>query len=184
MNLKSSIESVLFIQGEPITVQRIAKIVEEAKGKVLKELEELKKEYAERGIILIKNGEEWQLATNPQNKEVVDRLVTSDLPEELTKSALEILSIVAYKGPISRAKIEYIRGVNSSFVLRNLLIRGLVTREENPKDKRSYLYSTSNDFLKYFGLTQPADLPRYEEFQKKKLATESDLEGNPQEQQL
>lgn len=176
MNLKSAIESVLFLQGEPISQGRLAKIVGAPKKEVEKALEELAEEYSERGMVLVQNGEEWQLATNPQNKAVAEKFLASDLREGLTKSALEVLAIVAYKGPITHASIEYIRGVNSSFVLRNLLIRGLVTREENPKDRRSYLYRISSDFLKHLGITRLKDLPHYDEFHKKEIGV---LEEKP-----
>lgn len=152
-----------------MAVTRLAKVVGAPKKDVEKALNELVEEYRERGIVLIQNEDEWQLVTNPKNKEVVDRLLTNDLPEDITKSALEILAIVAYKGPVSRAAIEYIRGVNSSFILRNLLIRGLVTREENPKDRRSYIYRVSTDLLKHLGLAKLSDFPRYEEFKKKEI---------------
>lgn len=173
MNLKSAIESVLFLQGEPMAVSRIAKIVGAPKKEIEKALEELARDYRERGIILIQNNDEWQLATNPENKGIIEKLKTSDLRDNLTKSALEVLSIIAYKGPISRAGMEYIRGVDSSFVLRNLLIRGLVSREENPKDRRSFLYRVSTDFLKHLGLPGLKALPRYEEFHLKEI-TEAD----------
>ena len=82
---------------------------------------------------------------------------------------MEALAIVAYKGPISRANIEYIRGVDSTFTLRNLLMRGLVEREENPKDRRSYLYRVSANFLKYIGISGMRDLPQYDEFREKEI---------------
>lgn len=169
MNLKSVIESILFIQGEPLEVSRLAKISGAAESEVRSALGELRSEYRERGIQLIANGGEWQLVTNPEHKAIVEKFITSDLSEELSRAAIEVLTIVAYKGPLSRMRIEYIRGVNSAFTLRNLLIRGLVTREENPDDRRSYLYRISTDFLKYLGLTRLEDLPSYEEFRRKEV---------------
>lgn len=172
MDLKSAIESILFIHGEPIKIARLVKIVGAPKKDVESALAQLVEEYRDRGMRLIQNNDEWQLATNPKNKEAVAKFLSSDLPEELTRAALEILAIIAYKGPISRANIEYIRGVDSSFVLRNILIRGLVARDENPKDRRSFLYRISGDFLKYAGLTKLSDLPRYEELHAKETNEE------------
>lgn len=169
MNIKSAIESILFLQGEPMAVSRIAKIAGAPKKEVERALRELAEEYRERGIVLVENGEEWQFATNPRNKEVVEKMMTSDLREDLTKAALEILAVVAYKGPISRASIDYIRGVDSAFSLRSLLLRGLVTREENPKDRRSYLYRVSTDLLRHLGLFKLSDFPHYEELSKKEI---------------
>ncbi|MEK7503143.1 MAG: SMC-Scp complex subunit ScpB, partial [Patescibacteria group bacterium] len=71
------------------------------------------------------------------------------------------------KGPVKRSEVEYIRGVNSSFMLRNLLIRGLIERVRDPKDSRSYVYRVSRDFLKFLGITSISDLPEYGSFAKK-----------------
>ncbi|MBI4132282.1 MAG: SMC-Scp complex subunit ScpB [Candidatus Sungbacteria bacterium] len=169
MNLKATIEGILFIQGEPLAISRLAKITGAKKAEVKSALRELAAEYRERGIVLVENGEEWQFATNPAVKPMVEKFVTSELSEDLSRASLEVLSIVAYKGPMSRIQVEYIRGVDSSFTLRNLLIRGLVTREENPADRRSYLYRVSADFLKHLGLTKLEELPQYEEFRKKEI---------------
>ncbi len=177
VNLKAAIESILFVEGEPFTVSRIAKITGRKAAEVLSTLRELAGEYRERGIRLVENGDEWQFATHPANKDIVEKLVTGELAEDLSRVSLEVLSIVAYKGPMSRAEIEYIRGVNSSFTLRNLLIRGLVSREENPSDRRAYLYRTSTDFLKYLGLSRPEELPQYEAFRKKEIELPSLPEG-------
>lgn len=170
MSLKDQLESILFVHGEPITTARLAKISGAAKAEVESALQELGQECRERGIVLIQNGDEWQLATNPANKALIERLVTSELSDELSRAGLEVLAIVAYKGPLTRAKIEYVRGVDSSFTLRNLLIRGLVSREENPADRRSYLYRISTAFLKYLGITSPGDLPSYTELSQKEVA--------------
>lgn len=174
MNLKSIIESTLFVHGEPLAVSRIAKITGAKPSEAEAALRELAHEYRERGIILIENGGEWQLATSPANKSTVEKLVTSDLSEDLSRAALEVLAIIAYKSPISRARIEYVRGVNSSFTLRNLLIRGLVAREDNPQDGRSYLYRISTDFLKHLGLSSPAELPEYQAFREKEIEVTED----------
>lgn len=169
MNLKSAIESILFVQGEPLAISRLVKITGAKKAEVESALRELADERRERGIVLIENGGEWQFATHPANKVVVEKLVTSELSEDLSRASLEVLSIVAYKCPVSRAQIEYIRGVNSSFTLRNLLIRGLVSREENPSDRRAYLYRISTDFLKHLGLSRPEELPQYEAFHQQEI---------------
>ena len=173
-DVKSSLESILFLHGDPVAVSRLAKILGAGKAEIEKALAELQEEYRERGIVLIENRDEWQFATNPKNKDVVERFVTADLAEDLTRASLETIAIIAYKGPVSRANIEYIRGVNSSFTVRNLLVRGLVEREENPSDRRSYLYRVSSDFLKHLGLTRLEELPQYKEFRAKEVAIPGD----------
>ena len=93
---------------------------------------------------------------------MISQLVKSEIQENLSKAALEVLSIVAYRGPISRINIEAVRGVNCTFTLRNLMMRGLLEREDNPNDSRSYLYKISFDFLKKLGLDNVNKLPDYE----------------------
>lgn len=179
MNLKSAIESLLFLQGDPMEAAKLAKIIGVPKKEIEAALCELAGEYAPtahgRGIILVEHDGRWQFATNPANREVVKKFATADLAGELTKPALEVLAIVAYRGPLSRAEIEYIRGVDSSSALRTLLLRALIDREENPKDHRSYLYRVTHDFLRHLGLTAAGALPDYEELRKKE--TPAPLEG-------
>ena len=184
LNLKQNIESILFIHGEPISVSRIAKMVGAPKKDAESMLRELQAEYRERGIVLIENGEEWQFATSPGTKAVVEKFFSGELPEELSRASLEVLSIIAYKGPISRANIEFIRGVNSDFTLRNLLIRGLVVREENAEDRRSYLYRISADLLKFLGLESARGLPHFEELRRQEVEVPSTEESQePQKMQ-
>lgn len=168
-NLKSIIESILFVYGEPISLEKLTKAVKSKKEAALEALEELKKEYENRGLALLEKDGEWQLGSHPANAKYAEDLIKSEFSEELSRAAVETIAIVAYKGPLTRAQIEYVRGVNSSFTLRNLLMRGLVERIENPKDARSYLYRVSFDFLKHLGLTRLEDLPQYEELKKERI---------------
>lgn len=169
MVLKSVIESILFVHGEPLSIEKLAQICHALKSDVNNALEELKRDYAERGIVILEKDSQFQIGTNPQNSDLIKELAKSEFSEELTRAALETLTIVAYKGPLMRAQIEFVRGVNSSFTLRNLLLRGLVERIDNPKDSRSYLYRISFDFLKHFGLTKIEELPNFDEFKKEKI---------------
>lgn len=164
--LKSIIESVLFVSGGPVKIERLAKISSASKPEVENAIMMMQNEYAGRGLTLIQKENEVQLATNPENTEYVDDLVKSEIQENLSKAALEVLSIVAYRGPISRLDVEAIRGVNCTFTLRTLLMRGLLERIENPKDNRGYLYKISFEFLKKLGLDDIKKLPDYEALSK------------------
>lgn len=166
MNLKSIIETILFVRAESMDIKTIMKITAGSEDLVHAALAELVKEYSERGIVLLEKDDSWQFASNQINGNYVEELTKSEFTQELSRSGLETLAIIAYKGPISRIEIEYLRGVNSSFTVRNLLMRGLIERVENPKDARSYLYRITFDFLKHFGLTSMEQLPRFEEFSK------------------
>lgn len=175
---KSVLETILFAYGEPISEEKLAKLTESKKEKVVSALEELARDYTGRGLVLLKKDGEWCLGTNPENAKFVEDLMKSEFGEELSRAAVETAAIIAYKGPITRADIEYVRGVNSSFTLRNLLVRGLVERIENPKDARSYLYRISFDFLKHLGLTKIEDLPQYEEYRQEKMGDLEEIKEN------
>lgn len=169
MELTSIIETILFAYGEPMSSEKLAKLTGVKKEDVHAALESLKGTYADRGFVLLQTHGEWQLGSHPENAHFVEKLLKSEFTEELSKAALETLAIIAYKGPLTRIQVEYVRGVNSSFTLRNLLMRGLVERIENPKDARSYLYRITFDFLKHLGLTDIKELPEYQAFETEKI---------------
>lgn len=169
MNLKSIIETILFVRADPTDIKTFVRVTKHSVKEVRGALEELTREYADRGIVILHNNDSWQFGSNPINAEYVENLTKNEFAQELSRSALETLATIAYKGPMSSAEVEYLRGVNSSFTIRNLLMRGLIERIENPKDARSYLYRITFDFLKHFGLTNREQLPKFEEFTKQKI---------------
>ncbi len=167
-NIAAAAEALLFAHGEPLEIKKIAKLIniEEEKVKIaLKELEE-KLKSDDRGLRLIFLGEKAQLATKPEFSVFLENFIKEEFKEDLTPATLETLSLIAYFGPISRAKIDYFRGVNSSFILRNLLIRGLVERASDSEGERGYLYQLSLDCLKHLGISKIEDLPEYQKFKK------------------
>lgn len=166
--LKSIVESLLFVSGEPLSIVKIAKITETPVEEVENCVMLLQKEYAgrKRGIVIIRKEKEVQMATDPENASVIDKLIKSEIQENLSRAGLEVLSIIAYRGPITRIEVEAIRGVNCSFTVRSLMMRGLLERIENPKDNRGYLYKISFDFLKKLGLDSVEKLPDYETLSK------------------
>jgi len=170
-NLKSILESLLFSVGEPILIKKIAKILEKDKNLIIKTIKSLENDYKKegRGLKLISKEDKIQLVSAPQNSQYVQKLIKNDLRDELSQASLETLAIIAYKGPITRAEIEEIRGVNSSFILRQLLLQGLTERKNNPQDSRAYIYEVSFDFLRRFGLNSTKELPKYNEFNLKKI---------------
>ena len=166
-NITSIIESLLFISGEPIKLTKLAKICDVPKNEVTVEIEKINKNYQKegRGFVIVQKEDSAQLATNPQNSEFVSQLVSGEINSELSRSALEVLSIIAYRGPITRVQIEIVRGVNCSYVLRSLMIKGLVERKETA-DIRGYLYEISFDFMKSLGISSVKDLPDWENLSK------------------
>ena len=169
MNLQSILETILFVHGEPITLGKLASLTKKPKKEVEEALRELDRDMKERGIVLLYAYGAYQLGSNPENSAFGENLMKEEFSENLSRQSLETLAIVAYKGPMTRIEIDYIRGVNSAFVLRNLTMRGLVERIENPKDARSWLYRVSFNFLKYLGLQSLEELPHYAELAKERV---------------
>lgn len=162
--LTSAIESILFLNGEPIAVLRLAQSLEVSEEAIERGLEQLVKKYeaVESGLSLVRKGDQVQMVTKSDNTSFVEKFAKSAMQESLSKPALEVLAVIAYRGPIARAEIEAIRGVNCSVTLRNLLMRELIERKENENDARGYLYSVSFQFLREIGLQSISDLPEYE----------------------
>jgi segregation and condensation protein B len=162
--LESVIESLLFVSGEPLAVSRLAQVSGTSEEEVSDALSGLAEAYAAscRGLMLVRRDGEVQLATKAENASYLESMVKGALQESLSKAALEVLSVIAYRGPIARAEIEAIRGVNCSMTLRNLLMRELIERQGNPNDSRGYLYVVSVRFLRELGLGGASELPDYE----------------------
>ena len=160
--LDAQIEGILFWKGEPVRVKKLAQILNAPENDILSSLEILKQKLETRGMILVFKEDEVMLGTAPQMSAIVETLTKEELMKDLGKAGLETISIILYKGPISRAEIDYIRGVQSNFILRNLLVRGLVEKVVKPNDQRSFLYKPSFELLSYLGVSKIEDIPEYE----------------------
>jgi len=116
---------------------------------------------------LIEIGDEVQLGTAAETTAFVEKLVKEEFSDQLSPAVLETLAIVAYRGPVTRSEIEFIRGVNSSYILRTLLIRGLIAREPDPQRQNVWLYKPSFELMRFMGIASAAELPDYETLSKK-----------------
>ncbi|MDO8492914.1 MAG: SMC-Scp complex subunit ScpB [bacterium] len=161
MQIEQLIEAILFFKGEPVSIDRLKRILNKNNEEIAEALSTLEQNLSERGIVLMRKEDEVMLATNKKAGDLIESLIKEELHKELGRAGLETLSIVLYLGPVSRSEIDYIRGVNSTFILRNLLIRGLIERIDNPKNKRSFLYQTTFELLSYLGVKSVLELPEY-----------------------
>jgi len=166
-NLKNAALAILFTSGRPLKLKDLAKILEADASALKTALEKASDELKESGIILLENGGEYQLATNSKYSTQVKNFLNAELREKLTDATVEVLAIIAYRQPISKAEIEAIRGVNSQYSIRNLLMRGLIEKVTNPNDARSFLYQTTTEFLMHMGLASAKDLPEFEKLVEK-----------------
>ncbi|TSC73385.1 MAG: segregation and condensation protein B [Parcubacteria group bacterium Gr01-1014_70] len=164
-NLPAIIEALLFVAGESLSFTTLAAYarcsVKEAKEAVAS----LEKLLATRGIRVLQKDEFISLVSAPMFAPMVEQLIKEEILGELTKAALETLTIIAYRHPITRSDIDYIRGVNSSFTIRNLAQRGLIERL-SAEGQRGYRYQPSFEFMKFLGISSYAELPEFETVQK------------------
>ncbi|MFA6076757.1 MAG: SMC-Scp complex subunit ScpB [Candidatus Paceibacterota bacterium] len=163
MNIENKIEAILFWKGEPMSRKKLGEVLKVGDAEINEGIEKLKENLKERGVVLLENGREITLGTAPELSKMIEDLQKEDLNKELSKASLETLSIVLYKNGVSRAEIDYIRGVNSSFTLRALSIRGLVEKITDPKDNRRYIYKPSFETLSFMGIKSVEELPDYGE---------------------
>ncbi|MDD5567157.1 MAG: SMC-Scp complex subunit ScpB [Patescibacteria group bacterium] len=163
MSLKNKLESLLFVATKPLSLGKIAELTGAAEAEVKAALEELKKEFndSKRGIQLVTHHTKAQLMTSPESRSVVEAYLRDEQFGELTKPSLETLTIVTYRGPITKPELEQIRGVNCSLILRNLMIKGLVEANED-KERMQTVYTTTFDFIRYLGIREVNELPDYD----------------------
>lgn len=162
-NLKNQIESLLFVAAKPVSVKKIKEFSGASEKDIRVACDELSQELKNngRGVRIIKNGQKYQLVSAPENADMARKFLEDETTGELTQPALETLTIIAYRAPVSKIEIERIRGVNCSLILRNLLMRGLVECKQDKKKNETY-YTVSFEFLKFLGVSSVEELPDYE----------------------
>lgn len=168
--MKGIIEGLLYVQGDiGLTISQVAEILEiteeEAKGLIL----DLKQDYIneDRGLRINYLGNTFKLTTKEEHREYFRKLLENPKNNTLSNQALETLAIIAYNEPITRGEVDEMRGVDSVYVLRRLLAKGLI-KECGRSDKPGHpiLYKTTDEFLDYFGLASKDDLPKIEVLEK------------------
>lgn len=175
-SLKSAVESLLFVSDAPLTLDRLCSILEEyERGEIRSAVDELKSDYnlPARGIFLEEVAGGYQFRSRPENADYLRRL-TRSRSVKFSQSSLESLAIIAYRQPVTRAEIEYLRGVDSGGVLKTLLEKKLI-RILGKKDipGKPLIYGTTKEFLEVFNLKELAGLPTLKEIQE---LIESDID--------
>jgi len=177
----AALEAALFAYGEPMPRETLANVLEvdaAALDGMLRTYKEVLDGDTRRGLTLLDQGKTVQLVTKPEVGSIVSALFKAEVSEELTQAALETLALIAYFGPIPRAKLEYVRGVNSAFTLRNLLVRGLIERVPEGNRANMYQYQASADLLRFLGVRGKEELPDFGSLQK--LLEESERQAAAQ----
>ncbi len=165
--LSAIIESILFFTAEPMSYKKLALLTKTSIDDIKIAIDELNNRLTNTGsgICVLFQNNEVALGTNSKASSIIEQITRDEISKELSKASLETLSIICYKGPLTRSDIDYIRGVNSTFILRNLLIRGIIEKLDNPRDARASLYGATFAALEYMGVTRIQDLPQYDEVQ-------------------
>ena len=166
MTLKSQILSILFVASKPVLIKELSEVLKVTEDEIKQTFSEMVAENVQSGIVLLAHNNKLQLASNPDNSSAVKQFLSLELREKLSDASIETLAVIAYRQPISRAEIENIRGVNSQYTLRQLLIRGLIEKTESPTDRRVQLYKTTLEFMQHLGLKNMSELPDFEELTK------------------
>ena len=161
INEEQQLEAILFFKGEPVKIKELANIFEKNEKDIEKALVNLKEQLKGRGICLMKKDDSVMLGTIPELSKLIENIRKAELSRDVGKAGLETLSIILYKSPIARSEIDYIRGVNSAFILRALMVRGLVERVHNPSDTRSFLYKPTFELLSFLGISNVEELPNF-----------------------
>jgi segregation and condensation protein B len=161
-SLETRIEAVLFAGARPFSLKRLAELCNAVPKEIEQALESLSSRLESSAVMLQRAGHEVQLVTRPEFAEIVKHVVKDEMAGELTRSSLEALTILAYRGPLTRPELEQIRGVHSSVILRNLMMRGLVEEKEEARLGQP-TYAVTFDFIQHLGLSRVEELPEYEE---------------------
>ncbi len=175
------IETILFYTAEPQTVDALCSMLSLTRDQVEKGIHDLKKRLIDSGsgISVIRHNDTVELRTHSDFGTLIEQIRKDELTRDIGKAGLETVAILLYLGNSTRSDIDYIRGVNSSFILRNLVMRGLVTRVEHPTDQRTHLYSLTTDALAHLGITSSEQLPDFEKIRqtlRKTLDEQNDTE--------
>ncbi len=162
MQLQSLIEALLFSRAEPWTLEELRKALGTSSEEMHTGLSELELTLENRGIHLLKTGDTVTLGTHPEAHAVLEKIFKEELSKGLSKASVETLSIIMYGRDVTRGKIDYIRGVNSGFILRSLLVRGLIERKQYPHDRKRFMYTPTIELLATLGAENVQQLPDYE----------------------
>ena len=159
--LGSVLEALLLVVDTPVTVEALAAAIEQPVYRVAAKLQAMADELTERdsGIDLRKTGEGWRMYTRARFAPYVEKLLLDGTRTKLTRAALETLAVVAYRQPVTRARVSAVRGVNVDAVMRTLLARGLITEAGSDDDTGAVTFATTELFLERLGLTSLAELP-------------------------
>ena len=161
--LAARAQAFLFSEGGTLTLKKLAQLLEVKERELLEALKELSERLKSTGLTLVQTSTEVSLAVDNDTSPAIQKAYERELGKEIGDAGLEVLAIVLYRGPSTRAQIDHIRGVNTSWTIRTLLSRGLLERTGNPDDGREYLYRPTVELLSHLGVRDLSELPNHAE---------------------
>ena len=164
LSLAQIIEGLLFYFGDTISIATLATYTKKSEEEVCSALTILNEQLVGRGVVLVIQNEKVTLATHPDISTIITSIQKEELEGELSRAAQEVLSIVLYAGPISKGYIDYIRGVNSTVSVRNLVARGLIEKKDGGSRSQ---YVVTTDFLMSLGVSSPNSIDGYQDIRSK-----------------
>lgn len=164
-SIAQQIEALLFALGRPLSHEEVIRHLKITTGELTVALDELSRR--DGGIVVVDDGRELELRILGGAAQTIERVRKEEYSRDIGKAGLEALSAILYRGPLSRADIDFIRGVNSSQTLRTLTMRGLVRRIPHPKDARQFVYEPTTELLSQLGVSQVSQLPDYQTVREK-----------------
>lgn len=157
--------ALLFASGEPLDKKSLAKLLGITDAELRIVLDSLVESLKDSGVALLETDTDVELRTNPDAAPLIKKLRESELSRDLGKASLETMAVIAYQSGATRGEIDWVRGVNSSTSVKNLLMRGLIEGREDERDKRRIRYTLTTDALAHLGIRNASELPRAEELQ-------------------
>lgn len=173
LDLHRAFEALLFLAGKPLRIKKIAELLGTDQATARAAVEAFRMTWNARGggTVVAMVGDEVQMVTHSDLHAIAEAYVKDETRGELTRPQLEALTVIAYRGPMTKAELEQIRGVHCGLILRNLLIRGLIEERRDP-EKHEDAYTISMDLLRHLGLTDARELPDFERLHGNTVITE------------
>ena len=179
-DLSARAQAFLFSEGGTLMLRKLAQLLEIKEPELQEALKKLAERLQGTGLTLIETSTEVTLAVDKETSPLIQKAYQRELGKEIGDAGLEVLAIVLYRGPSTRTQIDYIRGVNTSSTIRNLLARGLLERAGNPEDGREYLYRPTVELLSHLGVRDHTELPEYALITKEIGAFAAQQESSPE----
>jgi len=176
-NLSKKIEALIFYKGGDVKIKDICNICDCEKEEAINSISEIRKSLNDHGIVLNEHKDVYSITTSHDVSDIIEKIRKDEISGPMSPSALETLSIILYQGPIRKTDIDFIRGVNSQFILRNLLARGLISRKKDSDNERTFSYESTLALLEFLGISNIKELPDYEKIKKEIAERKSFLEN-------